>query len=407
MRGLQVVSLATFGFLAAALGALSVGHSTAEPAVYAALPDVSPFAWQDGLGGGASQHGAATADGEVTSIERRLALMGTSLELKVEASDRGAALAASESAVRALEAAEARLSTWREDGELARLNRAPAGTPVALSPALARELAAAQACWRETGGAFDPAIGRLAAAWGLRVGGRVPPVAERRAAVQAGGMEGLDLLPAPAAGAARPATAAVRRRPGLVLDEGGFGKGAGLAAALATLAAASGVTGATLDLGGQLAFLGGERQEVLIADPQRRDRAVLSLTVAGGSVSTSGNGERGMVAGGRRIGHLLDPHSGMPAPDFGSLTVWTADPLRADCLSTGLYVLGPEKALAWAAERPGAYVLALVVEDDGLRALASPELHGRLAPRVPGVTIDFWTTREGAAAAVPEQPARR
>jgi thiamine biosynthesis lipoprotein len=379
-------------FVAATLGALSVARSMAvEPAGYAPAP-ASPGAWADDPGGGAPRHG--DGHGAALSIERRLALMGTSLELTVDAVSRESALAASEWAVAACERAEARLSTWRDDSELARLNAAPAGTAVALSPALAEELAAARACWRETDGAFDPAIGGLVAAWGLRAGGRVPSTAERLAAVEAGGMDGLALLARRSDGAT-PA-AAVRRRAGLVLEEGGFGKGAGLAAALAALAGAPGVTGATLDLGGQLAFLGDARREVLIADPRRRDRAVLKLAVAGGSVSTSGNGERGTVVAGRRIGHLLDPRSGAPAPDFGSLTVWTADPLRADCLSTGLYVLGPEKALGWAAEHPGVHVLALLVEDGGrLRALASPELRGRLAPLAAGVTIDFWEAGEG------------
>ena len=44
-------------------------------------------------------------------VERRLSLMGTSLDIAVEAVDRATALAASERAVAALEAAEARLST--------------------------------------------------------------------------------------------------------------------------------------------------------------------------------------------------------------------------------------------------------------------------------------------------------
>jgi thiamine biosynthesis lipoprotein len=361
-----------------------------------------------------------SGEGKTVGIERRLGFMGTTLALEVQAADRAAALAASERAVEALEAAETRLSTWRDGGELARLNRAPVGVPVALSPALGRELAAARACWRETGGAFDPAIGKLVAAWGLRSGGKIPGEDERAAAVAAGGMAGLRLVPgfrtpgelrarAEAATAngvvgldplsRRQVTAvAVRERAGVIVDEGGFGKGAGLAAALTALAKAPGVTAATLDLGGQLAFLGGGRREVLVADPRRRDRPVVALTVEGGSVSTSGNGERGMLVAGRRVGHLLDPRRGAPAPDFGSLTVWTADPLRADCLSTGLFVLGPEAALAWAAAHPGVEVLAVVVENGRLGALASPGLAGRLTPLVAHVTTrdrKSWRDRDG------------
>jgi len=303
-------------------------------------------------------------------------LMGTALDVAVEAADRPAGLAASERAVEALEAAEARLSTWRNDTELARLNRAPAGEPRPLSPALARDLGAARRCWQETAGAFDPAIGPLVQAWGLRTGGRLPDERERRAAVAASRMDRLRLE----------AGFAVRERPELVLEEGGFGKGAGLKDALAALAEAH-VARASLDLGGQVAVLGG--WVVPVADPRRRVRAVMALTIDGGSVSTSGNSERGIAVNGRRLGHILDPRTGAPARDFGSLTVWTADPLRADCLSTGLYVLGPERALRWAAAHPGVEVLALLPQAGRLRALASPGLKGRLKTLDPEMEIEF------------------
>lgn len=310
-------------------------------------------------------------------------LMGTALEIEVEAPDRAAALAASEKAVEALEAAEARLSTWRDDTELARLNRTPVGEPMVLSPRLAAELRAAFQCGGDTGGAFDPAVGPLVAAWGLRQGGRMPSPAEQSAAQAASGMDGLAMSNG----------TATRRRADTVLEEGGWGKGAGLAGAIEALSAEPAVSRAMLDLGGQVAvFSRGSAPaawKILVADPRRRDRIVAELMIDGGSLSTSGNGERGIVAGGRKLGHILDPRTGAPAPDFGSLTVWTADPLRADCLSTGLYVLGPEAALAWAAAHPGVEVLALRPRAGGLEAFATPGLAGRLTALDPAVRVRF------------------
>jgi FAD:protein FMN transferase len=305
-------------------------------------------------------------------VERRVMLMGTALDIEVEAANRLTGLAASERAVEALEAAEARLSTWRDDTELARLNRTPVGQPRTLSPALTRDLQAARRCWEETGGAFDPGVGALVRAWGLRSGGRIPDPAELRAANGASGLRLHDGV-------------AVREKD-LLLEEGGWGKGAGLVDALEALKR-DGVARASLDLGGQVAVLGG--WEIPVADPRRRDRSVAVLKVDGGSVSTSGNGERGIVVEGKRLGHILDPRTGEPAPDFGSLTVWTADPLRADCLSTGLYVLGPERALAWAAAHPGVEVLVLRTEGDRLRALASPGLRGKLKTVDSEIEIEF------------------
>lgn len=338
------------------------------------------------LAGLAACAGAPRSPGLSGPVERRVSVMGTMLEITVEAEDRARGLAASESAVQALEAAEARLSTWRHDTELARLNRAPAGEPQPLSPALAADLAGARRCWEETGGAFDPAAGPLVQAWDLRGAGRRPAADELRSAVAASDFGGLRLEDG----------TAVRERPDLLLEEGGFGKGAGLADALQVLAADPGVRRAALDLGGQVALFDRsaaagkpEPWTVPVADPRRRERNVVALSVTGGSVSTSGNSERGIRVDGERLGHILDPRSGEPVPDFGSLTVWTSDPLAADCLSTGLYVMGPEPALAWAAAHPGVEVLVLRPRGERLEALASPGLRGRLERLARGVDIRF------------------
>lgn len=318
-------------------------------------------------------------------VERRLSLMGTTLAVSVEAVDRETALAASERAVRALEAAEARLSTWRDDTELARLNRAPVGKPVLLSSKLAAELTTVRHWWQETGGAFDPGVGALVDAWGLRHGGRLPGDAERRAALAVGGLAALDLANG----------TAVRCHPGLRIEEGGFGKGAGLDAAVAALAG-RGVFRAVLDLGGQVAVFGDGPFAVGIADPRHRDRPVLRLEIDHGSVATSGNSERGIVIGGVAYGHILDPRRGEPVRDFGSLTVWASDALTADCLSTGLYVLGPDAALAWASARPGVEVVVVEMTADGLHTRATAGLEGRLMTLDQALTLDYW--RPGTSA---------
>ena len=222
--------------------------------------------------------------------------------------------------MRALEAAETRLSTWRDDSELARLNRAPVGTPVQLSPRLAAELRGRAA----TGGGRPeaPSI-RGSARWsppgGCATGGRVPTVEEREQARDAGGLAALELA---ADGRAS------RLRPGLRIEEGGWGKGAGLDDAIAALRADGRATAAMLNLGGQVAVYGGASWTVPVADPRDRQRAVVALTLSSGSVATSGNSEHGFERDGVRYGHLLDPRTGAPARDFGSLTVWAPDGAR-------------------------------------------------------------------------------
>jgi thiamine biosynthesis lipoprotein len=351
-----------------------------------------------GTGGGSTASGSsvprrlASIEGETQSdgtavVERRLPMMGTILHLTVEADRRESALAASERAVEVLEAAEDRLSTWRSDSELSRLNRAPVDQMVELSVELAEELASARRFWVATGGAFDPGIGALVEAWGLRDGGRLPDPVERSRALAASGMVKLEL----------DGRRAMRRHPALVLEEGGFGKGAALDRALAVLAA-SGIHRAVVDLGGQVAFLGeGDGVACSIADPRERGRPALLVTVDGGSVATSGNSERGVTVDGIRYGHLLDPRTGEPAPDFGSVTVWAPTATAADCLATGLYVMGPDAALAWAAANRAAELVILEPTARGLRARATPGLRGRLTPISDALAIDYSTgTARGA-----------
>lgn len=318
-------------------------------------------------------------------VERHVAAMGTLLALEVEAADRGTALRASEAAVRALETVEARLSTWRDDSELARLNRAPVGVSVHVSPELASDLALARAVSRRTAGAFDPGVGELVEAWGLRTGGRRPEPAEVERALACGGLASLELDVA--------GQTAARRHPGLRIEEGGFGKGVGLDAALAALAA-GGATRARLDLGGQVAVLGPGPFAVELAHPAERGRAVLQIEIATGSLATSGNAERGIEVDGERLGHLLDPRNGRPVADFGSVTVWAASAAEADALSTGLYVLGPERALDLAAELPDVEVCVLETTADGLRARMSPGLARRARTLDPALAISTALARE-------------
>lgn len=312
-------------------------------------------------------------------IERHLTLMGTTLMIAVEAGDRPAALAASEKALKALQAAETRLSTWRKDTELARLNDAAVDDPVNLSPELAKELEGVRRWWKATQGAFDPGIGKLSEIWGLRSGGKKPPRALLRRVTDIPGLEALGLE----------GPTAVRRHPGLSIDEGGFGKGAGLDDAIRMLKDTE-ATAAMINLGGQVALFGaGKTVRFEVADPSDRRRAALTLTIDRGALATSGNSERGLVIGQRAYSHILDPRSGMPVPDFGSLTVWAEDALAADCLSTGLYVLGPEKALEWATNHEGIEILVLESSDEGLKARATSGLRGRIDTGESGVALSF------------------
>jgi thiamine biosynthesis lipoprotein len=77
---------------------------------------------------------------------------------------------------------------------------------------------------------------------------------------------------------------------------------------------------------------------------------------------------------------VLDPRTGMPVPAWGSVTVVAADALAADALSTALFVMGPEAALAWARSRADIGVLVLELRGGDVVASWNPALESFLVP---------------------------
>ena len=294
--------------------------------------------------------------------------MGTVLEMTISARDRGTALAASQSLLDAVDGVERRLSTWREGSELSRFNRSVPGIEVNLSEELEADLREVRGWWSATGGAFDPGVASLVAAWDLRGWGRTPSDSELAVARAAAGFEHLFL----GSGVGSRATG------GFGIEEGGFAKGVALREAAAA-ALAAGATCVVMNFGGQVQVTGGCGDRwVEIADPRQRSKDVARISLSSGSIATSGNSERGLVVDGVELGHLLDPLSGRPVPSWGAVTVVAADPVTADCLATALFVMGPHRGAEWLRGRTG--IDAVFAEGGGVTTnlTATAGLRGRV-----------------------------
>lgn len=290
--------------------------------------------------------------------ERTAYLMGTLLRVRLSAPTAARAHAAADAVFEEVARLEQVLSSWTAGSEIGQLNQAPLGSAVALSPELHVLLKEAAAWVERTNGAFDPAVGALIDAWALRAGGRLPTAAERAAALAATGLARADF----------DTTGGRLTRPtaGWWLDTGGFGKGAALRAAV-TVLRDHGVVTATLDFGGQLVQMGVPPTSamVAVADPAERAHAVAWVRVCDGSIATSGASERFVEVNGARLGHILDPRNGRPVPAWGSVTVIADDAVAADVLSTALFVMGPDEALAWAKQTEAVGVLVLRTAEGG------------------------------------------
>ena len=302
--------------------------------------------WILWLGACATASASARAAGveNPVRVERTVFLMGTYATFVAETVDRQTGLAKLERMVRVIEDTEAELSTWRDDSVLSAVNGQPLGTPLPVPAAICGLFARIAEWHAATDGAFDPAVGNLIKAWDLRGEGREPDDGEALAALAASGFDKLVL---------DAESCAVTRRAAVILDAGGFGKGEALDRVREAERNRRGAW--FIDFGGQVA-VSGESSDgpwtVGLAHPAQRQKAVLEVSLAAGSIATSSGSERDpATADGRRIGHIVDPRNGRPVYRTGSVTVWHENAFVADVLSTALYVMGKKEGIAWAAPR--------------------------------------------------------
>ena len=318
----------------------------------------------------AFSQGPGRSDSKV-EVNREVYLMGTQCRLQAYAEDRQSGIAQLEALLGVLEKAEEELSTWRPDSLLSRLNRHPLGSPFPLKRNLFQLFAQLFLWSSATQSAFDPAIGTLVEAWDLRGEGRRPSAESLQEAREQAGVHHLEL------DANRHWVA--RRRP-VTMDAGGFGKGEALDRLLAPSLEA-GYDRWLVDLGGQVMVHGlppeQDAWEVDLAHPLKRRESVLDLRLVSGTLATSGGSERDLELKGVRIGHILDPRTGLPAAFQGSVTVWHPRGLVADILSTALYVMGVEQGLRWAESQNLAACYLTITEDSILNIRATSAFRRR------------------------------
>jgi thiamine biosynthesis lipoprotein len=282
------------------------------------------------------------SEAKLIEVTREIHLMGTQCRIDTYAHDRQSGILKLETLLEILEAEERKLSTWRSDSVLSRLNQHPINLPFVLDRHLF-SLFSDLSFWSfATQAAFDPTIGVLVEAWGLREGGRHPSDISLKKALGKIGMQYIELD-------ARQSQV-VRRRP-VKIDAGAFGKGEALDRLLRSSLELN-YDNWLVDLGGQVMVHGlppgQDAWTISLAHPLNRQESVLCLKLVTGTLATSGSSEKDLKFRENRIGHILDPRTGFPAAYQGSVTVWHSRGLVADLLSTALYVMGLKKGLQWA-----------------------------------------------------------
>jgi thiamine biosynthesis lipoprotein len=240
---------------------------------------------------------------------------------------------------------EKNLISWREeDSEIAKINRdAGSGSPTAVSSKTAGYIQSAIDVASDSGGAFDPTVGKLTRLWDFDGGKNIIPEREDILAL----VENVDYT------AIKPDGDTVTLDRESSIDLGAIGKGIGCDEIEQYLSGKSDVRGALINIGGSSVLTYGEKDtrepwKVAVVDPRDESGFLGALSLEGANhVSSSGDYERFFEVGGVRYHHILDPSTGYPVNNgLISVTVVMDSGAYCDALSTSCFVLGYERAQA-------------------------------------------------------------
>lgn len=239
----------------------------------------------------------------------------------------------------AVDEVDARMSLWRPDSDLVRLNAAPVGTWLAVPERLMHVLALALDIGRASGGAFDIGMGDAVAAWGF---GPAPGSAAMASAAMA-----LARRPAHEVLELDPAALRLCKHAPLRLDLNGIAKGYGTDR-LAEVLQAFGIGAGLVGIDGEMRALGlrpdGAPWAIAVEAPEHDHRAAHSVVaLEDAAIATSGDYRHWVEFGGSRLSHTMDPRRGAPlASSPASVTTVARTCAEADAWATALMVLGPK-----------------------------------------------------------------
>lgn len=259
-------------------------------------------------------------------------------------------------AIAEIERLDSLLSIGKEDSEISKLNKSGSA---ALSDDTAVMVAKALDLYKSTGGAFDITVLPLMELWGFTTQDYyVPTEDEIQSTLQRVGADKLTW---------DESTKTLTLGDNQEIDLGGIAKGF-TSSRIMEIFKKDGVTCGMVSLGGNVHLLGtkqdGSEWRVGIQDPDNTDDMLGVLEADDCAVITSGAYERNFEKDGVTYHHIIDPATGKPSNSgLTSVTIVSKDGTLADGLSTSLFVMGKDKAIAYWKQHADEFDTILVDKD--------------------------------------------
>jgi thiamine biosynthesis lipoprotein ApbE len=291
----------------------------------------------------------------VSSFEN---VLGTSFDLKVKAISEQRSDLAEKLALDEIDRLSSIVSSYDPNSEFSRWQRTR-GDHVKISPDLFEVFRLFDQWRTATGGALDPAAGKIIQLWKeAEAKQELPHSSSLQEAILLVKQKHWELD-------SDKGTAIHLSSVPLVFNT--FVKSYIISKVADKLMAAEGISAVVVNIGGDIVVRGDHHELIRVSDPVadgENDRPISTLVIGDKAIATSGNYRRGYSINGKWYSHIVDPRTGMPVDHILSAAVVADNAVDAGALATAFNVMRAEEAMKLAAEKGAEYEL---ITSDGER----------------------------------------
>ncbi|HTD40715.1 MAG TPA: DUF2271 domain-containing protein [Mucilaginibacter sp.] len=305
-----------------------------------------------------------TSKGSKVYVSNYENVLGTSLEIKIDATSDQQAAEAEDAALNEIDRLNKILSGYDAKSEFSRWMKA-GKQPVAVSPELYEVLSLFEQWKAKSNGALDAAAETISKVWrDAAKENRLPSSVEISSAVKAVQQQHYIL---------NEQNHTVQRISDAPLILNSFAKSYIMNKAANAAMATPGVNGLVINIGGDILVLGEHTERIQVSNPKadaENDPPIAQVQINNKAIATSGNYRRGELIDGKWYSHIVDPRTGIPANGVISATVIADSATDAGALATALNVLSPWEGQKLVASIPGAEYMLITadgkqIESDG------------------------------------------